>query len=122
MEAAIVALLSSPTIPEAAKAAGISESSLLRWMERGDFQRKYRAARREVIECAIASLQSAAGEAVETLRRNLRCGKPSVEVRAAATILEISIRGIELIDLEERISDLEETMMVKGEGYGKKSA
>lgn len=115
-------MLSSPTIPEAAGAAGVSESSLLRWMGRRDFQSRYRAARREVIECAIASLQSAAGEAVETLRRNLSCGKPGVEVRAAVAILEISLKAVEQGDLEDRISGLEETLMIEGESHGKKWA
>jgi transposase-like protein len=33
MKAAIVALLEQPTIPEAAKAAGVSYTSLWRWLQ-----------------------------------------------------------------------------------------
>ena len=104
---AIVALLTCPTVPEAARAAGVSEATLFRWLQQPDFQGHYRAARQRVVEGAIASLQQAAGEAVQTLRRNLACGAPSVEVRAALGILDQAIKATELIDLEERIQTLE---------------
>ncbi len=39
-EAAIVALLAHPTMPEAAKAAGVSETTLWRWLQRDDFRKK----------------------------------------------------------------------------------
>ena len=107
-EQAILALLTSPTIPEAATACGIGESTLWRWMQRPDFRDRYREARRQVLEGAITNLQQATGEAASALRRNLSCGVPSVEVRSALGILEQAIRGAELLDLAERIATLEE--------------
>jgi DNA-binding MurR/RpiR family transcriptional regulator len=106
-EAALAALLSVPTIAEAATLAGISESTLLRWLQEPTFQQRYRAARREVVEHAISGLQQATGEAVEALRRNLTCGVPSSEIAAARAIIDQAVKGVELVDLAERIEQLE---------------
>ena len=104
---AVLALLAHPTIPEAAAACGVGEATLWRWLQEPAFAERYRAARRQVVEGAIASLQQTASEAAATLKRNLRCGTPSVEVRAALAVLEQAIKGAELLDLQERIAALE---------------
>lgn len=106
-ELAIVALLTRPTVAEAAQACGVSEVTLWRWMQQDAFREHYRQARRTALEGAIATLQQASGEAVATLRRNLTCGLASVEVRAALGILEQAIKGAELLDQAERIASLE---------------
>src|SRR2546423_15602208 len=62
-EAAIVALLAHPTIPEAAKAAGVSETTLWRWLQKDDFRKKYRGAQDKVFDGALGSLQGATTEA-----------------------------------------------------------
>lgn len=114
-EKALAALLKSPTLREAAKAAKISEATLWRLMQSPDFQRDYRAARRAIVENAVSELQRTTSAAVETLRRNLSTGNPSTEVRAAQIILEQSIRAVELVDLAERIEGLEALMAKKSE-------
>lgn len=108
-ELAITALLTTKTISEAAASVGINSRTLERWLA-GDeaFTREYRATRRRVLEGAIGQLQHASGEAVETLQKNLTCGKPTVEVRAAVAILDQAIKAVELYDLEERLSALEQ--------------
>ena len=106
-ERAIVALLAEPTLGAVAKAADISEVTLWRWMKDPDFKSRLRDARRAVVEGAIGRLQQAATEAVATLQRNLTCGTPSVEVRAAATIFDQAIKAVELFDIAERIEQLE---------------
>jgi DNA-binding MurR/RpiR family transcriptional regulator len=109
-EAAVSALLAHDTVAGAARASGVSEATLWRWMQRSDFQQQYRAARRQLVERAIGELQAAAGEAVTALRRNLSCGNPAVEVRCAQTILEQSVKAVELIDMQERLEHLEEAL------------
>jgi hypothetical protein len=47
------------------------------------------------------------GQAVETLGRNLACGRPTAENRAAVAILEQATRGVELLDLAARVEALE---------------
>ena len=107
-DAALAALLSERTVAEAAAKAGIGESTLLRWMAEPDFRERYRAARRAVVEGAIGRLQQAAGDAVDALTRNLTCGNPAVEVGAAKAILDQALRGLEVLDLADRIERLEQ--------------
>ena len=107
-EQAIAALLAHPTIPAAATACGVGEATLWRWLQQPDFRAAYREARRQVVEVAIAGLQQATGEAAEALRRNLTCGQPGAEIRAALGILGQAIKGAELLDLAERVAALEE--------------
>ena len=107
-EAAISALLSEPTIERAATVAGVGESTLRRWLAEPEFKAQYRAARRQVVEAAIGRLQTASTKAVDTLERNLACGIPAVEVGAARSILDQSIKAVELVDLAERVEQLEQ--------------
>jgi hypothetical protein len=109
-EQAIAALLEQPTIEAAAKACGVGEATLGRWLQEDRFRHAYRRARTQVLELAISRLQQATGEAVQALRSNLKCGVPSVEVRAALGILEQAIRGAELLDVQERLEALEELL------------
>jgi len=109
-EAAITALLACPTIEAAAERAGIAPVTLRRWLAEDEFRRRYRAARRQVVEHAVSSLQQATGPAVETLVEVAgNIAAPSAaRVSAAKTILELAIKGIELVDLAERIEALEQ--------------
>jgi hypothetical protein len=106
-EAAIAALLTEPTHADAATKAGISEATLQRWLRIPRFRDAYRAARRAILETAIGQIQKAAGQAVETLVRNMKCGDPGPEIRAAIAILDQSTRGLELLDTVDRVAEME---------------
>jgi len=115
-ERAIVALLSEPSIEAAAKTSDVSDVTIWRWMKQPDFRAKLRDARRAVVEGAIGRLQQAATEAVTTLQRNLTCGTPAVEVRAATAILDQAIKAVELFDVVERVEQLEARLADRAEG------
>jgi len=121
-EQAIAALLSASSIKAAAIEAGIGEATLWRWLQLPDFQTAYRAARRQIVERAVSELQAACGEAVETLKRNLHCENPAVEIRAAQIILEQGIKGVELMDLQERVERLESLLETQEKGKAKRWA
>lgn len=107
-ERAVAGLLSTRTIADAAAAAGVSSRTLERWLaENDEFVAEYRAARRRVVEGAVSRLQDATTEAVECLVKNLDCGSPSTEVRAALGILDQSIKAVEVYELESRLAALE---------------
>jgi hypothetical protein len=107
-EAAIVALLSEPTIAEAAGKAGIGERTLLRWLADPSFKTRYRDARRQVVEHAVSGLQQAASKAVLVLVALAEDGAvpPAARVSAAKTILDQAFRGMEVIDLAADVADL----------------
>jgi uncharacterized protein YggE len=108
-ERAIISLLSEPTLKAAAASAGISETTLWRWLKDTDFARAYREARRETIEQATAQLQALASEAVRTLGQILRDDNvaPHVRASAAARVLALAYKSRELDDLESRLETLE---------------
>jgi hypothetical protein len=106
-EAVIAALLTQPTHAAAAAAAGVSEATVQRWLRDPAFAAAYRLARRSVVETAIGQLQQATADAVHALRRNLTCGVPAVEVRAAVAVLDQAVNGVLVIDFEARVEELE---------------
>ena len=65
------------------------------------------AGRLELLAKATAQLCQVTGEAVEALRRNLACGNPQAEIRAAAIVLDMAYRGAEVEELAGRIDELE---------------
>src|SRR4051812_18588668 len=114
-EAALAALLAESTIALAAEKAGISHSTLVRWMAEPTFEARYREARRQVVEAAIGRLQTVTTKAVDTLERNLACGIPAVEVGAAKSVLDQAVKAVELVDLAERVEQLEQSAAAAAE-------
>lgn len=100
-EQAIAALLSEPTVRDAARKAGVGEATLSRWMGLDEFREEYRSARRQVLEGAITNLHHDCGLAAQALRRNLECGVPGIEVRAAVAMFDLAMRGSELLEVDQ---------------------
>ncbi|MDQ3256444.1 MAG: hypothetical protein M3R15_21570 [Acidobacteriota bacterium] len=119
-ESAIIALLDCGEVKAAARVAGINEATLWRWLKLPAFQSRYREARRQLVETAIAQLQSDCTIAVRVLREVAedKNSPASSRVAAAKTILEQSIGAIELMDLQERVEILEQALPATG---GKRS-
>jgi hypothetical protein len=115
-EQAIAALLEHPTMAEAARSCGVSERSLWRWLQREDFQKRYREAQRAVVDSAITKLQAATLRAVETLERNLTCGNFFAENAAAQAILTHSFKAMELQEMQQRIERLEQILDAQKKG------
>lgn len=106
---ALEALLGAPTVRSAASMASVSEATLYRWLAEPTFAQAYRDARRKSFEQSTAALQSAAIEAVETLRQVMAGADTpaSARVAAARAVLEHSHRAMELEDLSVRLKALE---------------
>jgi len=112
-EALIAALLTEPTQAAAAAKASVGEATMQRWLHLPEFQAAYRQARRSLVESAIGRLQQGAQKAVETLERNLTCGQPATEVRAAMGFLDHAVQAVELMDLVTRVEELERLVSQK---------
>ncbi len=106
-QAAIAALLAHPTIEKAAQSVGITEKTLWRWLQLPEFALAYQAARDEVLTQTLSLLHKATGGAVAALMRNLKCGNPSVEVRAAVGILDQTFKAREILETERRLAAVE---------------
>jgi DNA-binding transcriptional MerR regulator len=117
-EIAISALLTYPTVTEAAASCGVSESTLRRWLRLETFVRQYRQERTRMLESTVNFLRQKSAAAVATLAevaddKTLPAG---ARVSAARSIVELSIRGAEVQDLAERIVELE-TLAERERGF-----
>ncbi|MFH1036436.1 MAG: hypothetical protein V1806_18215 [Pseudomonadota bacterium] len=108
-EAAIIALLTTGTIGEAARVAGVDAATLGRWLKAPAFADAYRSARREALSLATSRLQQVAGEAVDSLATvmNDQASPASARVSAARSVLNLAYRAQEQQDFEARLSALE---------------
>src|SRR5579863_2698126 len=108
-EEAIVGLLSHRNIEDAAAAIHVGVRTLLRWMKLPAFRAAYLEARREAVHQAVARLQQATGIASLTMLKLMT--DPSVpaavRLRAADCVFAHALKGIELQDIELRLSELE---------------
>lgn len=114
-ERAIVALLSNANTRTAAKAVGVDEATLWRWLQDQEFHAAYMAVRRESVSLSIARLQQSSTEAVNTLRAVAKDKQApaSARVMAAKAIIEYSIKAVEIEDLAIRVAELEGVMAVQ---------
>jgi hypothetical protein len=101
------ALASGRTVVDAARAAGVSERTARRRVQDPDFGALVGRLRAEMVQRATGLLLDAASEATAALRRNLTCGQPAGEVRAASVILDHLLRLREHGEFEERLRALE---------------
>jgi hypothetical protein len=108
-EQAIVALLSHRNVEEAARAAGISANTLLRWMKEPEFEAAYWEARRSAFAQSIGRLEQASGAAATTVLKIMVDSSVSAanRLRAAEFVLGQGIKAIEIADLAARVAELE---------------
>ncbi len=109
-ERTISALLSSNTLEAAARKAGISKRTLLRWLDEPQFCNAYRKAKQNALRSATAVLMRNAGKAAVTLGQ-IFLGKPtenqSSRVSAARATLTLALHANLLEDVHERLLRLE---------------
>jgi hypothetical protein len=109
-ESALAALMAQPTIKGAADLCGVAEVTLRRWLSDDDlFRRRYRTARRELVEQGLKHLQAATSTAAKCLWQICRGEDlpPAPRVSAARTVIQFALRGLEEIDLANRIEHVE---------------
>lgn len=116
-ELALSAVISHPTLKEAAASSGVSETTLWRYMKEEAFARRLSEARRDAVNHAAVRLQQASGDAVTVLQElMLKDGAPaSARTMAARIVLDYSFRVVEMDEMKRRIRELEEFLIRKQE-------
>jgi len=104
---AIAALITESTTAAAAKAAGVTEMTLWRWMQEEEFKGALQAAQRSIVDSAVGKLQAANEKAVDTLIKNLDSENDFASNAAALAILNLTQKAIEQAELIERVKRLE---------------
>jgi hypothetical protein len=117
-EQSIVALITQPTVELAARQAGVSYSTLNRWIRDEQFAAEVKAARNELLQSAIDRLKSSALEGVNVLiaiASNVASSE-SARVAAAKALIDYALRVAAIEDLAARIEDLERKANEEFEG------
>ena len=109
---ALAALLTSPSVAAAAARCGLSERTLYNYLTDDRFKTELRRRQDAIIQSVTAALVGLSSEAVATLRNLLRDPDASgaVKCRAALGWLAQMRQSVELADLAERVSKLEEAL------------
>ena len=109
-EEAIAALLSQPTVEQAARAINVGTRTLVRWLQNPEIKQEYYKARRDAFGQATARFQQASGAAVMTPLKIMvdPNAPPSTRVRAADSVLDHAAKAIEIEDIEARVAALEQ--------------
>lgn len=93
-EKAIAALLEHPTITAAAKASGIAETTLRRWLKLPGFASAYAAARRGIVDGVVDRIHKALVGAFAVVARTLNdpTASHSAKLRASEILFDIGLR------------------------------
>ncbi|HEX7312927.1 MAG TPA: LysR family transcriptional regulator [Pyrinomonadaceae bacterium] len=115
-EAALVALLETGSVKDAAAACNLSQPTLFRYLQEPLFITRYREARGKLVETAIAKVQSAAESAVNTLLEIAqdREAAPTARIAAARAILSQAVRGLDWAENGARSAESEHIHLCAG--------
>lgn len=105
--AAVVALAQGRTTGQAAKAAGVSGRTVLRWLDDPAFRQEVTDTRTELLHLAVGRLAAASTKAVDALVDALDNERGQARVQAARTLLDAVLALRESLDLEQRLAALE---------------
>jgi hypothetical protein len=116
---AIAALLTSPSIVEAAQRGGIGRRTLHRWLNNATFQHGLAIAEGEAIAEATRRLIGLQGKIIDKLDGIMNEPNPqpgaNVQVRAAVALKDYLLQLRELRNIEERLARLEEALLWPGQ-------
>lgn len=112
----ILAMQSSRTIGQACEAAGCGRTTLSRWLhDNPAFSQALKLSQATTIGHANSRLIAAQDKAITTLIDLSEHARNEATKRAASVdLLSFSLRFIEVVDTEQRLSDLESEVFTNG--------
>ena len=111
---ALAALLSEPTTKAAAEKAGISRTTLYRYLAEPCFQEALAQQQRQVLRASAARLAALLERALDVLGETMASDEADSRLKAAALVVRHVARLTELAELQERVEILE-TRAVRAE-------
>lgn len=106
----LAGLLANATVTATAKATGISESTIYKYLRDEAFKEKYEAARLEMLEQSANSLQANIQKAVDAIV-SIICADDTplqVKLNASDMLLRNSFRFTEQVEILKRLDKLEQ--------------
>jgi len=118
---ALLALLSTSSVKEAAEMCGLSDRTLRNYLSDPEFKQAYDHERLRMFAEGVARLVQGATSAADVFIDELKHSDPDIRIRAARSLWEFLSRGVEterrikeLEELERRITQLEEEKDYRG--------
>jgi len=108
---AISALLQESSITKAAEKAGVSRSTITRWLIQPAFKEELDRQRQELFIEGLNLLKTSAKKAALKLIKFLSSKDPSLVKFATRELLNFAIRAAEIQDIENRIQRLEDKLI-----------
>lgn len=110
MELIANGLLHNVTVSATAKAIGVNESTIYRYMNEPDFIQLYETKRREMLDDSCKTLQANMSMAVDELIEIIKDkdNKAQIRLNAIDTLLRHTYKQTELVDILTRLDALEE--------------
>lgn len=107
---ALEALITFPTIKEAAQQSGMSESTLYRYLNDEEFKQAYRNAKKEIMRGVSNSIQMASTIAIKTLVDVMTDSKANAMARVTASskMLDLAYQSHKDEDVYAELEDLRE--------------
>lgn len=113
----LLALACGATVEAAARQCGLSDRTVYRRLEDPEFKKRLDKVRADMVERSSAMLTAAAGEAVRTLLALQKDSTPAaVRLGAARAILEVGIKVRQMVELEQRMAELEAMVATQDTG------
>ncbi|MDD4600427.1 hypothetical protein SDC9_05976 [bioreactor metagenome] len=111
-EKAIIALMTQPTLHEAAQSVGVSYVTINSWLKNPFFNQEFKRMRDKAVESALGKIQNSSNNAVNVLIgiMNDESKNANVRVTAAKTIVEFSMK-IRDSDVSAQLEEL--TQLIK---------
>jgi hypothetical protein len=109
-EALLQALAAGLSVPDAARASGLSERTAYRRLGRPDFRARVDAARAELVSATVGRLAALGTATAEALAKLLRSRKETVKLGAARVALEYLFKGHEHDTLARQVRELAEEL------------
>jgi hypothetical protein len=107
----MLALACGATLENAARQAGVSESTVRRRAKDPKFQHKLQAVRADMVQRTSGALTAAGTESVRTLLELQKSAvPPATRLGAAKAVLELGMKVRETAELEQRLAVLEERL------------
>ena len=100
-------ILASPSYEEAARRAKITAKQIHEWLQDPQFKAELLKRRNEAYIQALSILKASSTLAVTTLTNLLNDDDPRIRLSAADKILAHTLKGVEYLGFEDRLSEVE---------------
>jgi hypothetical protein len=105
--AAAVAIATGDTTRATAEKVQVDERTIYRWKKEDGFITLVRDIRQALFTAGVGRLAAGLEKAADTLVRNLTSGRANVEVQAARAIFDLALNGHSVVELGDRVAELE---------------